>query len=158
MPVADTTAQQNKSTGASLVPRVVFTKPLYMGLRGDDVLILQRVLYEEALLPMDAITGYYGPLTTKAVQQLQVRYDIVTEGTIETTGFGLVGGKTRSVLNDRVQKGAYKTVGVSSVSLVQATTLSSEKIALIQKQIAELTILVNELVKQLAEVLKAKSN
>ena len=47
-------------------------------------------------------TDYYGTLTASAVKALQCEKGIVCGGTPETTGFGLLGPKTRSLLNSLV--------------------------------------------------------
>lgn len=43
-------------------------------------------------------TGYYGPLTTKAVQSWQARNGLVSSGTPDTTGYGVLGPRTRAAL------------------------------------------------------------
>ena len=46
------------------------------------------------------ITGYYGSLTTRAVQLFQAKYGIISSGSPFTTGYGFVGPKTRAKLNE----------------------------------------------------------
>ena len=78
-----------------------FTKSLYLGLRDNDVRNLQQLLKSDpSIYPEALITGYYGPLTILAVERFQVRYNIVNSGSPETTGYGLVGPKTRTKLNE----------------------------------------------------------
>jgi hypothetical protein len=43
-------------------------------------------------------TGYFGPLTQAAVEQWQILNEIVMNGTPDTTGFGVVGPRSRAVL------------------------------------------------------------
>jgi peptidoglycan hydrolase-like protein with peptidoglycan-binding domain len=45
-----------------------------------------------------AVTGYFGPLTTAAVQSWQKRNGIVSAGTPDTTGYGYVGPRTRAAI------------------------------------------------------------
>ncbi len=45
-----------------------------------------------------AVTGYYGPVTTAAVQSWQKRNALVSSGTPETTGYGMVGPRTRAAI------------------------------------------------------------
>jgi peptidoglycan hydrolase-like protein with peptidoglycan-binding domain len=51
------------------------------------------VMYPEGL-----VTGYFGPLTLQAVERLQTSLGIVSSGDATTTGFGMVGPRTRAGL------------------------------------------------------------
>jgi hypothetical protein len=88
----------------SVLPTVVFqplTKNLRFGSQSSQVTLLQRMLAQNPLIyPEKKITGYYGSLTTKAVQNFQRKYGIVSSGTPSSTGFGTVGPKTRAKLNE----------------------------------------------------------
>ena len=74
-----------------------FTKYLYPGLSNPEVKNLQTLLsnYPD-IYPEQKITGYYGSLTKQAIQKLQIKYNITDES---DKAFGLVGPKTRKVLN-----------------------------------------------------------
>lgn len=61
---------------------------------GGDVTKLQKFLIDAGLMPGPA-TGFFGPITQKAVQTWQSDNSIVSSGTADTTGFGFVGPKTR---------------------------------------------------------------
>ncbi len=76
---------------------VSFTKYLYPGLFSPDVKNLQSLLsnYPD-IYPEQKITGYYGPLTKQAIQRLQIKYNITNQS---DNAFGLVGPKTRKILN-----------------------------------------------------------
>ena len=50
------------------------------------------------IYPEKIVSGYYGALTQAAVQRFQRKYGIVVSGTPRTTGFGLLGPKTRARL------------------------------------------------------------
>ncbi|MEI6057658.1 MAG: peptidoglycan-binding domain-containing protein, partial [bacterium] len=65
------------------------------------------------LLPKYA-TGYYGALTTTAVQAFQKKYGIVTTGTPGTTGFGSVGAKTRTKINTFITPTSSVSVSVTT--------------------------------------------
>jgi len=55
------------------------------------------------LYPEGLITGYFGPLTEKAVQRFQLKYKIVNSKTPESDpGYGYVGPKTRGKLNELI--------------------------------------------------------
>ncbi len=70
------------------------TRTIARGSTGSDVQALQEYLQETADYTGE-ITGYFGPLTESAVQRWQERNGVVSEGSPETTGFGIVGPRTR---------------------------------------------------------------
>ncbi len=79
----------------------VFEKPLWFGMKDSDVEKLQEFLVQDkSIYPEGIISGYYGELTVKAVQRFQCKYNIICQGTPETTGYGLVGPKTKAKLNE----------------------------------------------------------
>lgn len=62
------------------------------GNSGADVSELQAFLkLDAAVYPEGLVTGFYGPLTTAAVQRFQCKYAIVCSGSVATTGYGRVG-------------------------------------------------------------------
>lgn len=70
------------------------------GSSGTNVSLLQRFLARDAAIyPEGQVTGYYGTLTTAAVQRFQAKYNLATSGTPATTGYGRVGPKTLEVIN-----------------------------------------------------------
>src|SRR3989344_3794222 len=75
------------------------TRTLSLGMRGDDVIALQQTLISRNLLPDTAATGYFGLLTQAAVRAFQTQQGIVSSGTPNTTGFGVVGPRTRAALS-----------------------------------------------------------
>ena len=93
-------AQQPTSqpiAGGSCTP---LSSTLGPGSSGAAVSALQQFLARDpAIYPEGKVTGYYGSLTTAAVQRLQVKYNVVTSGTPSTTGYGRVGPKTLEVIN-----------------------------------------------------------
>lgn len=76
-----------------------FTRNLWLGSRGEDVKRLQSFLIDRGFLLPGYDTGYYGPLTQAAVKRFQAAEGIVSYGSPNTTGYGVVGPHTRSVLN-----------------------------------------------------------
>jgi peptidoglycan hydrolase-like protein with peptidoglycan-binding domain len=86
-------ADSGNSVSASCIPLI---RPLQRGMSGDDVASLQR------LLGMTEITGYFGSLTEAAVKKFQAEKGIASFGTPETTGYGMVGPKTRAQLPELV--------------------------------------------------------
>ena len=92
----------------SAIISAVFARRLTPGMTGDDVKFLQQLLNKSADTQVASIgvgssgneTTYFGPLTEKAVQKFQIKHGIVTSGTVQTTGFGSVGPKTRAKLQE----------------------------------------------------------
>jgi hypothetical protein len=71
---------------------------LELGKRGDDVTILQKFLKKEGFYPGGRITGYFGPLTKKAVKRFQKKYasEILTPSGFKSAT-GMVGTATRTI-------------------------------------------------------------
>ncbi|MFA7309334.1 MAG: peptidoglycan-binding protein [Candidatus Paceibacterota bacterium] len=73
---------------------------LKRGSNGDDVTRLQRFLALDAsIYPEGQVTGYYGALTEAAVQRWQTRYNIVSSGSADTTGYGVTGPRTAAAIS-----------------------------------------------------------
>ncbi len=67
--------------------------------KGGEVSKLQRFLANNpAWYPEGRVTGFYGPLTVRAVQRYQASRGLISYGTPETTGFGRVGARTRELM------------------------------------------------------------
>lgn len=82
-----------------------FKNTLALGARGQDVSYLQTFLHEFfGVYPEAQITGYFGPLTEKAVQRFQKKYGLTGNGTHSTTGLGIFGPKTRAKMNELIMK------------------------------------------------------
>ena len=85
------------SSSSSITP---FTTTLGKGSEGSDVTKLQQYLAKDpALYPEGTISGYFGSLTEAAVKRFQQKHNIVSSGTPTTTGYGVLGPKTRTALN-----------------------------------------------------------
>ena len=74
------------------------TQLLSRGSTGADVVQLQQYLIAQGDLAASNDTGYFGPLTEAAVQKWQAAHGIVSSGTPDTTGYGVVGPKTLAAL------------------------------------------------------------
>lgn len=75
------------------------SRTLRMGMSGSDVSSLQAFLASDpSLYPEGTVSGYFGGLTQAAVQRFQVRQGIVSSGTPDSTGYGLVGPGTRAAI------------------------------------------------------------
>lgn len=101
------------TTSAVSIEQIKLNRVLKRGTTGEDVKKLQQVLASfPDIYPEGLITGYFGKLTEKAVRQLQAKQGIVSSGSPETTGFGQVGPKTLSVINEVVITGSSGGVSV----------------------------------------------
>lgn len=106
----------------------IFTIDMYLGLRHDEVRMLQKYLStEKDIYPEGYITGFYGPLTVKSVKAFQKKYGI--------SQVGRVGPITRDKLNEVF----------SGVTL----SISQEEYLSIKDQIRILQEKINELMKLL---------
>jgi len=89
-----------KSEFTEIKAELKFARTLRRGTTGEDVEELQVFLSQfPDIYPESLVTGYFGPLTEKAVKKWQSKQGIVSGGTAETTGYGQVGPKTREALN-----------------------------------------------------------
>lgn len=105
------------STGSS-VPTTVTSnaycpqigRVLKLGSTGDDVSRLQQFLAQDpAIYPEALVSGYYGSLTEAAVKRWQTKYNIVSSGTADTTGFGVTGPRTAAAIS--LQCSTSTTIG-----------------------------------------------
>lgn len=89
-------------------PNIVRT--LRAGISGSDVTALQAFLAADSrIYPEGTISGYFGTLTQYAVQRFQSRHGLVTSGTPDTTGYGLVGPGTRALIANVCRAGGTPT-------------------------------------------------
>jgi len=83
-----------------ILASAAITTNLSAGSSGAQVTELQTFLSARpAIYPEGLITGYYGPLTAKAVQRYQCDKAIVCSGSASATGYGNVGPATRAAIN-----------------------------------------------------------
>ena len=108
-PAAPTTP----TTGKKLISvSPVFTKILNPGNISSDVKRLQQILNSDPNTQIAATgvgspgkeTNYFGPATKTALQKFQCKYNIVCSGTPSTTGYGNLGPKTRTKLQQIFQQ------------------------------------------------------
>lgn len=96
----ESTVEQLKSQVAVVTEELRIERTLRLGMSGEDVKALQTLLSTDpSVYPEGRVTGYFGPLTEAAVKRFQQKTGIVTSGTTDTTGFGLVGPRTMQQLN-----------------------------------------------------------
>src|SRR3989338_4605714 len=90
-------------------------KTLQQGSTGDDVKTLQTLLAGDSdIYPEGKITGFFGPLTAKAIKKFQKKHGF------EQVGF--VGPKTLKKLNELLRESTVVIVGGDSQNLTVSTT------------------------------------
>jgi hypothetical protein len=99
-------AQTNSSLSSGECPDLA--RSLSLGAIGPDVAGLQTYLAQQGLFNAIA-TGYFGTLTEAAVAQWQENNGIVSGGTADTTGLGVVGPRTRAAMESSCAPGAGTT-------------------------------------------------
>lgn len=96
---------QNQAVTISASPTtpglcITINQNLSFGKSGTQVSALQKFLAQDPqMYPEGQVTGYFGPATLRAIKRWQSAKGIVSTGTPETTGFGVVGPLTRSALS-----------------------------------------------------------
>ncbi len=131
--------------------QAVFTYPLMRGVRGNAVTRLQELLSEDrTLYPEGSITGYFGPLTERAVQRFQKKYGIVVSGNPSTTGYGRVGPATRAKLIEVFGAGSQSSAPLIREPMPRAAVIQEleTKIQALQRQVLQL-------LQQLTDTLKS---
>lgn len=122
-PTPSTPSQPAKSVTPAAQGTVIFTTNLSLGMTSPDVTRLQTVLAGRAdLYPEGTVSGYFGPLTMRAVERFQVAYGVASAG---LPGYGSVGPKTREKLQQvfSAASGAATVVAPAPVSAVASTAL-----------------------------------
>lgn len=115
-----------------------FNKDLGKGSRSDDVKRLQQLLAsDKSIYPDGTVSGYFGPLTVKAVTQFQLKYGVIKSS--KETGAGRLGPKTRAKVSE--------IFGGTSVS--SSVSSDDAKKAAMQAQITQLQSQINALLLQL---------
>ncbi len=95
-----TSGTVSSSVAASGANCPLIGRVLKLGSSGDDVTRLQKFLSGDlSVYPEAQVTGYYGTLTEAAVKRWQVKYNIVSSGTAESTGYGVTGPRTAAAIS-----------------------------------------------------------
>ncbi len=84
---------------AAAAPCVDLTLVPHQGTTGGQVSALQQFLTGTGDFTYGSITGYFGSATEQAVQRFQCRQGIVCSGTPDSTGYGLLGPRTRAAMS-----------------------------------------------------------
>lgn len=103
---------------------------LYRGMRGDDVSKLQGHLTSTGYYTYGTITGYYGLATEAAVKRWQSNHGLVSSGDASSTGYGVVGPRTRAQLSLCSQLGpGYTATPLPIVTPTAPTTPTLDKVS-----------------------------
>jgi len=125
---------------------ITITKVLKLGSENKEVRQLQELLAKDTgIYPEGKVTGYFGALTRKAVQNFQKKYGIASSGNENTTGYGLVGPKTLAKIKE-----VFGTSAAGSGQSVSIDTTASKS-----RQIQQIQTLINQLLEQV-KALQAK--
>jgi peptidoglycan hydrolase-like protein with peptidoglycan-binding domain len=104
----------------------IFNRTLRLGMTNDDVKRLQELFAADSeIYPEGIISGYFGQLTRNAVRRFQCKYDIICSADEETTGYGLLGPKTRVKLAEvfSQQPSIVSTTPAAAVSAIFTKSL-----------------------------------
>lgn len=111
-------ASEAKNSSVSILPTMggtstkcpSLTRTLSEGMQGSDVAELQLFLSRDNYGKfLGGVSGYFDSATTLSVQRYQAGYGIVSSGTPEATGFGIVGPGTRASIAAICARGTYVT-------------------------------------------------
>ncbi len=95
-------------TGSDSSSCPLIGRSLKKGSSGDDVGRLQQFLARDSEIYRERlVTGYYGGLTEAAVRRWQVKYNIVSSGSPDSTGYGVVGPRTAAAIAILCTTGSY---------------------------------------------------
>jgi len=116
--VTTTTPASTPASSNIICPTLIRT--LALGDSGTDVANLQGFLAQNPLIyPEQSVTGYFSMYTQDAVQRWQSAYGIVSSGDPASTGYGVVGPRTRAAI---LASCANSTSGQSSSFVIPNST------------------------------------
>ncbi len=96
------------------------TRDLRMGARGSDVSDLQSMLADNGLLSASSTTGFFGPLTARALGKFQVQFGITSSST------GFMGPLTRAFIGNHCNpKGGMGGEGSTTMPMMRLNPASS---------------------------------
>ncbi|MFZ2555949.1 MAG: peptidoglycan-binding domain-containing protein [Minisyncoccia bacterium] len=103
-------------------------RALALGARGSDVTALQVFLKARGYFSEEA-TGYFGALTEAAVQKMQAANNLVSSGTVASTGYGALGPRTRALIASLCSStGTPSPASTSQAAPTPASTLQCPQI------------------------------
>jgi peptidoglycan hydrolase-like protein with peptidoglycan-binding domain len=124
-------SQGSYSEGSSVGQCIQLSRSLFLGVSdseiGGEVSKLQQFLTKAGHYTYGKATGYFGPATQMAVQAWQKANGVVSNGSPETTGYGVTGPSTRSAMAKAckfIQTPDNIIVSISSISNSENPTIS----------------------------------
>jgi peptidoglycan hydrolase-like protein with peptidoglycan-binding domain len=119
-PPTQAVIQTTPTTAAPTPASTLRTNPnpniFMLGSSGATVTTIQQQLATLGYLNQSNVTGYFGPLTKTALQAFQASQGIASSGNETSTGYGLVGPKTRAALAMAVQDAGTSSTAPSASS------------------------------------------
>jgi chitodextrinase len=131
-PLASTTPTVIQTPNLTIV---LITKTMSRGSKIAEVKALQQFLISQGYLPANTPLGNYGPVTEQAVKAFQRKNGIVSSGSPATTGYGMVGAKTRAVINALLQK---QTPTATQTSTTETPEQTLARLQALLKQLQQL--------------------
>lgn len=130
-------AQTSNPPAASLTP--VFTLPLTYGATNDDIMRIQKLLATDPeIYSHPHVTGFFGPATKDAIARLQTRFGYDPVGIIGPATTALLESYFRAYPSENFPAGVLSTKPAGLVAGASTNTSSSELVARVQAQLAEL--------------------
>ena len=103
-------AGESKPLAETMPEIYLITRPLSLGSQGEDVRQLQQILNAFGYTIASSGDGsygyetiYFGNRTEAALKKYQCDMKIVCQGSVDSTGWGVVGPKTRQTLHPQQQ-------------------------------------------------------
>ncbi len=130
------------STQVNFLPATIaLSRTLSVGTQGADVVTLQQFLISKGYLSQDTMPlGYFGSSTREAVKKFQCATMQLCTGDESTTGYGMVGQKTRVYINGN--------------SIAPSVTSEDSRIKALMDQITSLLKMIEQLREQIAAMKK----
>lgn len=126
-------AQMQGGGSSSVGQCIQISRPLFLGVSdsetGGEVSKLQRFLTQAGHYTYGQSTGYFGPATQMAVQTWQKANGVVSNGSPETTGYGVMGPSTRSAMAKAckfIKTSDHIIVAILSISNSENPTIRGE--------------------------------
>jgi len=108
-----TTTTSQTAAGSDNSGCLALSLNLLQGMSGSAVTSLQQFLIKNGHASFSQPTGYFGPATQAAIESFQKQKNIVLTGSPATTGFGMVGPRTRQLIKELTCVGGSGTGSAS---------------------------------------------
>jgi len=123
---------------------------LYYGKTTPEVVTLQKMLSkDETIFPEQKVSGIFGKITETAVQRFQCKYLSLCSGSYNTNGYGTVGPKTVTKLNEIY--GSVQAASVQTQTQQTSQMTEEQRQALISQLRAQIETLLQQVIQLLQE-------